>query len=220
MLCEKCGKALIGNETVCRNCGEPVSKVSSEQIVSFGHHEQKMFCKKCGATLKENATFCQSCGEYVSKNQPSVSPVPISPGVPTIIPTMNPQKVYSSSWSKLVRTCAWIMFIAIVLLGFIISIPMFESAGRYYGNSLGIYKGLLIIGISVLLGLLIVSGVMISLDKADDLRTLRKSLTDIQIQSCINIFRDEQKNELQQIQKEMKQICGKLEDLADKQSKK
>lgn len=127
-----------------------------------------MFCKKCGATVKSNETFCPSCGEYISKSK-SETPLPQPNNAsPTMIQyflqNAKPQGGSSFLWINLRRTAAWMQFFIILIGGLVF---LFKSDSDY---------AVIISLLSVAIALLSISGVMINLDKAEDIRNIRSTL--------------------------------------------
>ena len=61
MFCKNCGAQLVGNGTVCTNCGCAVGTGLN-------------FCANCGGQLAPNASVCSSCGSPANFGVPNNNP--------------------------------------------------------------------------------------------------------------------------------------------------
>ena len=75
----------------------------------------------------------------------------------------------SSSWISGLKVFSWILFFAIIILGWFLAIPYFS----YHSHT---EYGLLIIVASFLFAFLSVAGTMVFLEMASDLKAIRKAL--------------------------------------------
>lgn len=61
--CRSCGYILASGTNVCPNCGEPVSKISSQQNAETPTNKNEKKCVKCGNSMPYGARFCPTCGQ-------------------------------------------------------------------------------------------------------------------------------------------------------------
>ena len=89
---------------------------------------------------------------------------------------MSEKKVSRSSfWVKLLRTVAYLAIICGCLMSLIIGCVMIFGADADHRTT-GILVGIAIIVIGIVCNLLAASGIMVFLDMASDLRTIRKQM--------------------------------------------
>lgn len=201
--CSKCGCAVpledVGNKsrenTVCCICGSDLMENSTILFMNK-NGVCKEICTKCAKDVEyiENSIDCNAISGAVNRlkrllNNISDAEVKrvvnelVSDGRQRILnfdkDEMSSYKIEtgeeddpalgnSSAWIKGLKTIAWIMFFTIIILGFTIGINL--------GSETNGGVGFIICFISIVCAFISVAGIMVFLDMAEDIKTIRNEL--------------------------------------------
>lgn len=194
MYCTKCGKEVKEGTAFCDNCGEKINiirikpircsicgeEITDKDMFQTGKKNEDIICSTCLQKIRKEkfnnykeriAEFFRLDEEDLSNKEEEIKEtVEDVKDVNRDIEKSDSQSINtrnrSSVWITSIRICAWMLFIAIIIIGIMIAELL----------SLNDEMLVLCIVISIFVGFFSVAQIMVYLDLAADVKTIKKIL--------------------------------------------